>query len=315
MKQDIRNVTLKQLRVLAAVIRTGSVTAAAQRLNVSPPAVTLQMQLLQDQAGLALVERSAAGTVATDAGAEILRAVDQIETILADCAAALASVADSRRGTVSVGVISTAKYFAPRVLGAFMRAHPGIELKITIGNRAEMIEGLQRYEIDIAVMGRPPEDIDVDVTVLGDHPHVVIAYPDHPLAKAGWIAPSRLANEVFLVREPGSGTRGLMEKFFAEAGLAPRIGMQIGSNETIKQAVIAGLGIAFISAHTIDSALVTGSLAILQVEGLPIIRKWCLVHLRQRRLMPAVVALRAFIIREGASYLPDIQAMLETVPS
>jgi molybdate transport repressor ModE-like protein len=315
MKQDIRNVTLKQLRVLAAVIRTGSVTAAAQRLNVSPPAVTLQMQLLQDQAGLALVERSAAGTVATDAGAEILRAVDQIETILADCAAALASVADSRRGTVSVGVISTAKYFAPRVLGAFMRAHPGIELKITIGNRAEMIEGLQRYEIDIAVMGRPPEDIDVDVTVLGDHPHVVIAYPDHPLAKAGWIAPSRLANEVFLVREPGSGTRGLMEKFFAEAGLAPRIGMQIGSNETIKQAVIAGLGVAFISAHTIDSALVTRSLAILQVEGLPIIRKWCLVHLRQRRLMPAVVALREFIIREGANYLPDIQAMLENVPS
>jgi len=314
MKQDIRNVTFKQLRVLAAVIRTGSVTAAAQRLNVSPPAVTLQMQLLQDQAGMPLVERSAAGTAATDAGAEVLRAVEQIETILADCAAALASVADSRRGTVSVGVISTAKYFAPRVLGAFMRSHPGIELKITIGNRAEMIEGLQRYEIDIAVMGRPPEDIDVDLTVLGDHPHVIIACPDHPLVKAGWVAPQRLANEVFLVREPGSGTRGLMEKFFAESGISPRIGMQIGSNETIKQAVIAGLGVAFISAHTMDSALVTGSLAILQVEGLPIIRQWCVVHLRQRRLMPAVMAIREFIIAQGATYLPDISMVLEKTP-
>ncbi len=131
----MRNVTLKQLRVLAAVVRTGSVTGAAQQLNVSPPAVTLQMQLLQDQAGLPLVERNAAGTTATDAGAEILRAVDQIETILADCSAALAAISGTKSGMVSVGVISTAKYFAPRVLGAFARAHPGVELRITIGNR------------------------------------------------------------------------------------------------------------------------------------------------------------------------------------
>jgi LysR family transcriptional regulator for metE and metH len=310
MKHDLRNVTLKQLRVLAAVVRTGSVTAAAQRLNVSPPAVTLQMQLLQDQAGLPLVERNAAHTAATDAGAEILRAVEQIETILADCSAALAAVAGSKRGIVSVGVISTAKYFAPRALGAFARAHPGIELKMTIGNRAEMLEGLQRYEIDIAVMGRPPDGLDVDTTVIGDHPHVIIAPPEHQLANARQISPSRLADEIFLVREPGSGTRGLMERFFADAGIQPRIGMQIGSNETIKQAVIAGLGIAFISGHTIDSALTTKSLAILQVAGLPIVRQWCVVHIRQRRLMPAVNALRGFLVAQGGLYLPDIKDYL-----
>jgi LysR family transcriptional regulator for metE and metH len=307
MKQDMRNVTLKQLRVLAAVVRTGSVTAAAQQLNVSPPAVTLQMQLLQDQAGLPLVERAASVTTATDAGLEILRAVEQIETIMADCNATLAAIAGTKRGIVSVGVISTAKYFAPRALGAFARSHPGIELKITIGNRAEMIEGLQHYEIDIAVMGRPPEGLDFDVTAIGDHPHVIIAPPDHPLAHAGMIKPAQLAGETFLVREPGSGTRGLMERFFAESGLAPKIGMQIGSNETIKQAVIAGLGIAFISGHTIDSSLVTNSLAILQVEGLPIMRKWCIVHFRQRRLMPAVTAIRAFFIEEGGAHLPDLK--------
>ncbi len=306
----MRNVTFKQLRVLAAVVRTGSLTAAAQRLNVSPPAVTLQMQLLQDQAGLPLVERSAAGTRPTDAGAEVLRAAEQIETILADCSAALASIAGTRRGTVSVGVTSTAKYFAPRALGAFARAHPGIELRIVVGNRAEMIEGLQRYEIDIAVMGRPPDELDVDINVMGDHPHVVIAPPDHRLAQAASIAPAELGAEVFLVREPGSGTRGLMERFFAEHGITPRIGMQISSNETIKQAVIAGLGIAFISGHTIDSALVTNSLAILPVQGLPIIRQWCIVHLRQRRMMPAVAAIRTFLMAEGGLYLPDISSSL-----
>jgi LysR family transcriptional regulator for metE and metH len=304
--KTMRNVTLKQLRVLAAVVRTGSVTGAAQQLNVSPPAVTLQMQLLQDQAGVPLVERNAAGTTATDAGAEILRAVEQIETILSDCSAAIAAISGTRTGSVSVGVISTAKYFAPRVLGAFARAHPGIDLRITIGNRAEMIEGLNRYAIDIAVMGRPPDQLDVDVNVIGDHPHVIIAPPDHPLAQRANIAPAELASETFLVREPGSGTRGLMERFFAEAGIAPRIGMQIGSNETIKQAVIAGLGIAFISGHTIDSALATKSIAILDVEGLPIIRKWCIAHLRQRRLMPAASAIRAFFIEQGGRYLPDI---------
>jgi DNA-binding transcriptional LysR family regulator len=307
MKQDFRNVTLRQLRVLAAVLRAGSVTAAAQRLNVSPPAVTLQMQLLQDQAGLPLVVRSAAGTAPTDAGTEILRTIDQIETLLEDCNAALASIAGSRRGTVSVGVVSTAKYFAPRVLGDFVRAHPGLELRLVIGNRAEMINSLQQCEIDIAVMGRPPEELDVHSTVIGDHPHVIIAAPDHPLAKQHLIPPLRLKDEVFLVREPGSGTRALMEKFFADSGIAPPIGMQISSNETIKQAVIAGLGIAFISGHTIDSSLGTHGLTILPVEGLPIIRQWCIVNLRQRRLMPAVTAIRDFFIAESARYLPDIK--------
>jgi DNA-binding transcriptional LysR family regulator len=265
------------------------------------------MQLLQDQAGLPLVNRTAAGTTATDAGAEILRAIDQIETILGDCSETLAAIAGFRQGTVSVGIISTAKYFAPRLLGEFVRAHPGLELRLAIGNRADMIDGLQRNEIDIAVMGRPPDELDVEMAVIGDHPHVIIAEPGHPLAKKRLIRPAQLAGERFLIREPGSGTRDLTERFFADAGISPVIGMQISSNETIKQAVIAGLGIAFISGHTIDSSLDTGSLAILHVEGLPIIRKWFVVHLRQRRLMPAVKAIRDFFIAEAGRYLPNIK--------
>jgi DNA-binding transcriptional LysR family regulator len=304
MKQDLRNVSLRQLRVLAAVVRTGSVTAAAQRLNVSPPAITLQMQLLQDQAGLPLINRTAAGTTATDAGAEILRTIDQIEAILEDCSQSLAAIAGARQGTVSVGVVSTAKYFAPRVLGDFLRARPGLELRLVIGNRTEVIGALQRHEIDIAVMGRPPDGLDVEIAVIGEHPHVIIAAADHPLAGKRLVPPALLASEAFLMREPGSGTRALAEAFFAGAGIVPRIVMQISSNESIKQAVIAGLGIAFISGHTIDPGPMTAGLAILAVEGLPIIRQWYIVHLRQRRLMPAARSIRDVFIAEGRRYLP-----------
>lgn len=302
----MRNVTLKQLRVFAAVVRTGSVTGAAQRLNVSPPAVTLQMQLLQSQVGLPLVERSSSGTTPTDAGRELLAAVERIEAILADCGAVLAALAGTERGTASVGVVSTAKYFAPRALAAFARAHPGIDLRITVGNRADIISGLRHYEIDVAVMGRPPEELDVAATVIGDHPHVIVAPPDHPLARCSAIEPKLLEAETFLVREPGSGTRSLMERFFARLDIAPRIGMQIGSNETIKQAVIAGLGIAFISGHTVEAEVGTSRLVILNVKGLPITRQWYIVHLRQRQLMPAASAIRTFFANEGRRYLPKI---------
>jgi LysR family transcriptional regulator for metE and metH len=302
----MRNVSLKQLRVLAAVVRTGSVTGAAQRLNVSPPAVTLQMQLLQEQVGLPLVERSSSGTFPTDAGREIIDAIEHIEVILADCGAKLAEITGTKSGTVSVGVISTAKYFAPRVLGAFTRSHPGIELFLTIGNRSEIIEGLRRGEIEIAIMGRPPNELDVDAEVIGDHPHVIVTSPDHPLAGQPAIDPGLLAHETFLVREPGSGTRSLMEKFFVSADIAPRIGMQIASNETIKQAVIAGLGIAFISGHTVEAELLTNRLVTLQVQGLPIVRQWHVVHLRPRRLMPAAAAVRDFFIQDGGLFLPNV---------
>ena len=199
----------------------------------------------------------------------------------------------------------TAKYFAPRALAAFARAHPGVDVKITIGNRSDIIEGLRRYDLEMAVMGQPPDELDVDANIIGDHPHLIIAAPDHPLAGRSKIRSADLAEETFLVREPGSGTRRLMESFFARAGITPRIGMQIGSNETIKQAVIAGLGIAFISGHTLDSALSTDRLVILPVEGLPIIRQWRVVNLRARRLMPAAAAVRDFFTHEGKQFLPE----------
>lgn len=302
----LRHVTLKQLRVFAAVVRSGSMSGAAKFLNVSPPAVTLQAQLLQEQIGLPLLERSPAGMKPTEAGSELLAAVERIETALTECGAALAGFAGSEKGSVSVGIVSTAKYFAPRALAAFARAHPAIELRLTIGNRAEIISGLKHFMLDIAIMGRPPEGVEVDSVVIGDHPHVIVAPPDHPLARRAMIDPRLLDAETFLVREPGSGTRTLMERFFQEAGVAPRIGMQIGSNETIKQAVIAGLGISFISGHTVDAEITSGRLVPLKISGLPVVRQWHLVHLSERRLMPAVRGVREFLAERGGDFLPEI---------
>jgi DNA-binding transcriptional LysR family regulator len=300
----MRNVTLRQLRALSAVVRTGSVTRAAGLLHVSPPAVTMQLQAVQEEAGLPLIERTPAGMVPTPAGREVVEAAARIEAILANCGAALAALAGAERGTVAVGVVSTAKYFAPRALAAFARRHPALELQLIVGNRADIVAGLRSHDLDLAVTGRPPAELDVTASVIGDHPHVVVASHDHPLAARRRLPPEALNGEVFLVREPGSGTRSLMERFFADAGITPRIGMQIGSNETIKQAVLAGMGIAFLSAHTVEMEVTAGRLAVVDVIGLPIVRTWYAVHLAERRLMPGTQALCAFLTNEGGQFLP-----------
>ena len=300
----MKHVTLKQLRAFAAVVRTASVTGAAQALHVSPPAITLQMRLLQEQLGVPLIERSAAGMKPTTAGRLLADTVKRVEIVLSDSAAAIAALAGLETGLVHVGVVSTAKYFAPRVLGAFAQAHPGIELRLVVGNRAEIIAGLRDHELDLAVMGRPPEDLEVILAVIGEHPHVVVVPPGHRLAGGQAVLAADLAGETFLVRERGSGTRMLMEEFFERACIAPRFGMEIGSNETVKQAVMAGLGIAFLSAHTIELEVQTGRLAVLDVAGLPVVRQWCVVRLAERRSMPAVDLVGLYLTEEGRLFLP-----------
>jgi LysR family transcriptional regulator for metE and metH len=192
------------------------------------------------------------------AGLELLRAKARIDGFIADCTAALAALGSVEEGEAPVGVVSTARYFAPFALAAFRRGHPEIDLKLTIGNRAATIEALREIALDFAIMGRPPDRLPVEAENIGDHPHLIIAPPGHPLAAApgGGLLPLKaLTGDVFLMREAGSGTRALSEKLFAQAGFQPRIGMEIHRNETIKQAVMAGLGIAFISAHTVAAEL------------------------------------------------------------
>jgi DNA-binding transcriptional LysR family regulator len=303
----VRHTTLKQLRSLSAVIRTGTVTAAAGELNVTPPAITAQVKALEELVGLPLVERIGDRFRPTTAGEEIAGALIRIEAMLGECNDALAELRNAGSGKVSIGVVSTAKYFAPMAIAAFRRERPNVDIRLFVGNREETVAALRTYEIDLAIMGRPPGEFEVEAQIIGEHPQVMIAAPDHRCAGRPRIRPEDIADETFLVREIGSGTRTSFEAFMAGTfnGRAPRA-LEMSSNETIKQAVIAGLGIAFISAHTIATEVEIGRLAILDVVGLPIRRQWFTVRRTDKRLLPAALALRDFWIRRGASFLPRI---------
>lgn len=304
----MRNITIKQLRLFIAAARGGSFVAAAEACNLTPPAVTMQMQQLEAEAGLPLIERIGRGLTLTEAGREVLAAAERIEAVVADCTAGLATLKTLEGGRVTVGAVSTAKYFVPGMLASFARKHPGIDFELVIGNREETVTAFAAGRFDITVMGRPPDGIEVESALLGDNPHVLISPPDHRLAGRRRIIPDELVGEALLMREAGSGTRMLAERFLAGAGIAPRIGMEIDSNETIKQAVMAGLGIAFISSHTIAAEIEDGRLNVLDVVGLPEIRHWFVVRLATKRLMPAARALRDFLVADGGQFLPKVLA-------
>ena len=307
----MRNLTLRQLRILSAVTKTGSMAGAARQLHVTPPAITVQMQQLEEAAGLPLIERLGEGTTPTSAGEVLLKAAHRIEALLAECDQEIAQLKGIEGGRVTAGVVSTAKYFAPKALAAFRQKHPGVDLRLSVRNREETIATLRDLAVDVAIMGRPPENLDLESVVLGDHPHIIIAAGDHPLAGIPITIPG-LAGETFFIREPGSGTRMLMESLFQEVGFTPNVGMEIGSNETIKQAVIAGLGIAFISAHTVAVELADRRLTELRVAGLPVVRKWHAVRLREKAVMPAGEAMWRFLASEGHHYLPVHTSRLGT---
>jgi LysR family transcriptional regulator for metE and metH len=301
----MRRITLRQLRTFAAVARTGTISGAARELNVTPPAVSLQLRELEASAGIPLIERTDVGMQPTAGGREILAAAKSIDSLLTECAEALETLAGTSGGRVTVGAVSTAKYFVPHALAVFAKAHPRVEVRLQVGNRRETIAALAGYDLDFAVMGRPPEDFAVDRAVIGDHPHVIIGPPDHPFATRKRVPLAELARETFLLREPGSGTRMLMSRLFGRAELNPNLGMEMGSNETIKQAVMAGLGIALISAHTIAAEVADGRLVVLDAEGLPMVRQWFVVKRREKRLLPAAQALWAFLAK-GSEFLPTL---------
>ena len=304
LKVPISRITLKQLRVLDAAVRAGTVSGAATILGVTPPAVTMQLGLLKETAGLPLVEKTDSGLQPTDAGQVLLDTVHRCEVALDACGVALESLKGASGGHVTVGLVSTAKYFAPRALAAFARDFPNVEMRLSVGNRGETIEALRNYETDFAVMGRPPKRFEVEQAVIGEHPHIVVAPPDHPMVGKKNIAIADIAHETFLLREEGSGTRALMQRLFSDEGLNPNIGMEIGSNETIKQAVMAGLGVALISAHTVAPELGDGRLQMLDLEGLPVLRTWFVVRRGDRDLMPASQALWDFLVASGAGFFP-----------
>lgn len=305
----MRNLTLKQLRTVSAIAKLGTVTAAAAKLNLSASAVSITLKQLEHDLGIKLFERMDQIFKPTEAGREVILADTQISSIMEELAEKTSALRGGQIGHLSFGVVSTAKYFAPFLLRAFELLHPRIEINLRVGNRQDILARLADFSLDMALIGRPPQDFEVEKEEIGLHPHVVIAAPDHPLARKRHVLASRLSDQTFLVREPGSGTRILAERILSEIGADPRPGMEISSNETIKQAVMAGLGISMLSYHTVAHEIEEGRLVILRVEGTPVVRKWYVVRHTKKHVLPSAHALWKFVAEKGGSFLPPLKSV------
>ncbi len=305
---SVSALSLKQLRALVAIHENGTLSAAAQALNLTPPAVSTQLRLLEQNLGVKLVLRGHDGkTGMTTSGIEVLRTAYQINANLNSCFERIKSISTGKSGYLAIGVTSTGKYFAPQLVYAFQEKHPGIEIGLKIGNRENIISHISEGTVDLAITGRPPRASEVIAEVLGAHPHIIIAARDHPLATGCDVLPDDLLEQTFLTRERGSGTRILMERYLDRIGEGRLYHtVEMGTNETIKQAVIAGLGIAFISSHTVASELSDGRLVQIKADGVPIVRQWFLIHRREVELSAVTQKFRQFIIAEDGSYLPGI---------
>lgn len=304
------SITLRQLRALVAVTETGSITAAAEKMGLTPPAVHAQIRGLETALAVPLLQRAehGNGSAPTAEAGPVLETARRIEIALAACVTQVRALKSGQAGHVTLGMVSTAKYFVPRLVAQLKHLLPGIEIALVEANRGGIISDLQRQAIDLAIMGRPPRQPLVISSALGPHPHGFIAPPDHKLAGRRLTAQD-LFEHPLISREDGSGTRILMTRYLESQpegrAVIPTV---MGSNETIKQAVMAGLGVAFLSLHTVTDELQTGRLVALDVPGMPLIRQWFLVHPATARLSAAAESVQAQIEAMGASFLPELPA-------
>src|SRR5580658_7647524 len=259
----------------------------------------MHIKELETNAGLPLFERIGKKLYITEAGQELLTRAREMLRALKDAEDAIDGMKGLKRGRINLAVVSTAKYFVPQLLARFGKNFPELEIRLAVNNRNSVIEQLIANEVDLAIMGRSPQALDTVAEPFAQNPHVIIAAPGHPLAGQRRIPIERVAAESFIVREPGSGTRLAMQQFFEERRLACRVVMEMASNETIKQAVMAGMGVSFISLHTIDLEIQTQRLAVLDVMGTPVIRQWHLAHLAKKRLSPTAAAFKRFVLTQG----------------
>jgi DNA-binding transcriptional LysR family regulator len=300
---SIQHVTLRQLRVFEAAATLHSFSKTAELLHLTQPGVSMHIKELEANVGLPLFERIGKKLFTTEAGQELLSRAREIMRSLKDAEDVLDGLKGLRRGRINLAVVSTAKYFVPRLLARFGKDYPQLEIRLAVNNRNSVIEQLIANEVDFAIMGRSPQALHTIAEPFAQNPHVIIAAPDHPLAARRRIPLGTVAQETFIVREPGSGTRLAMQQFFDEHQVACKVGMEMASNETIKQAVMAGMGLSFISRHTIDLELQVQKLVVLDVRGTPVIRQWHVAHLAKKRLSPTAAAFREFVLAHGRELL------------
>ena len=295
----MRSATLRQLRVFAAAARHLSFARAAAELHLTAPAVSLQVAELERHAGQKLFERLGRRVYLTPAGEAMQRSATSVLAQLRALEEELASLRGVDGGLLDVGVISAGDYFFPSLLAEFRARHEGVRVALSVCNREELLRRLDRNQVDLAILGKPPEGADFEASAFAQHPVVLIASPAHPAARRRRVALAALAAEPFIAREHGSLTREVMDETLREAGIVPDIVIEASSNETIKQSVAAGFGLAFASAHAVGLEVESGRLAILEVTGFPVRRQWLAVHRRGKHLPAVTRAFAEFLRIEG----------------
>ncbi|HEY1726308.1 MAG TPA: LysR family transcriptional regulator [Steroidobacteraceae bacterium] len=300
----MKNASLRQLRVFASVARHLSFARAAEELGLTAPAVSMQIKELELEVGLPLFDRSSRKVSLTMVGEYVLAHTRRVLAAMRDAEDMVARFRGLQTGVLDVGMVSTAKYFVPRMLALFRDEHPGIEVRLQVcNNREQVVTLMQQGSVELAIMGRPPKDWPTRAEPFAMHPHVLVTGLDHPFTRAEKVAASALTGEGFIVREPGSGTRAALDEFMAAHQVRPRVVMQMSSNESIKQAVMAGMGVALLSLHTIGLELDHRLIATPECEGLPVMRRWHVVNTQAKTLSPAAEAFRYFILERGEAFL------------
>lgn len=298
--------TLQQLRLFEAVARLKSFTEAAKAVHLTQPAVSIQVKRLEENIGLPLFEQVGKQLHLTVAGQEVYDACRDVIQRLNEASTAIDDLRGEVSGTLNLAVVSSAKYFLPYLLGSFMQRYPKVEPKLQVTNRASLLERLSSNADDLYIMGQVPDDLPVEVYPFLENVLVIVARPDHPLANEKNISLERIAQERFVGREPGSGTRKAVEAIFQARGIKAAPYIEFSSAETIKQGVMAGLGLAVLSLHSLRLELPANKLVILDVEQFPLHRRWYAVHRKGKRLSRAAQTFLDFIQQEGEEEIAEL---------
>jgi len=293
------HLTLRQLQVFESAATHLNFSLAAKQLFLSQPAVSMQIKQLEESIGLPLFEQIGKKIFLTEAGRELFHYSHNITQQIAEMETVFDEMKGLGHGKLSISVVNTANYFTPQLLARFCERYPKINVILQVANRDAVLNQLAENSTDLAIMGKPPDGLDLSAESFLDNPLVVIASPDHPLAKLRHVKFDLLAKETFLSREKGSGTRSAMERVFSQHKIQPHISMEMETNEAIKQAVQAGMGLGILSLHSIELELETKRLAMLQVEHFPLVRHWFVAHRNNKRLSGAALAFKDFLLTEA----------------
>jgi len=297
------HLTLRQIEVFNAVARLGNYTKAAKALHLSQPAVSMQIRQLEENIGLPLFELVGKKIHLTDAGKHMYEYGRNMADLVDEADEVFEAIKGVEKGRLSISVATTASHFATRMLAAFSNRHHGITISLDITNRETLRNQLEQNEPDLVIMGQPPRGIEVEADAFMENPLVMIAPADHPLIDEKAIPLSYFSNENFVVREQGSGTRYAIERFFEQHGVDFNSGIEMSSNEGIKQAVEAGLGLGIVSIHTLELELETQRLKMLAVEDFPIRRYWYIMNRKGKHLSPAAKAFKEFVLDEAEEFI------------